>query len=66
MQYGDKEIVCVPARGQIGLKLAFTNGGEIPTPLSGIYTSHDEAEMAVLSYLASVNGKVGKGGSKSK
>ena len=42
------------------LRIEFATGGELPTDLSGYYTSEKEVERVIIIYLAKVKNKVSK------
>lgn len=46
-----KEIKIINAPGTGHYKIQFTQGGEIPVELSGLYTSSATAQVAVRNYL---------------
>lgn len=48
----------IPNTALIGIK--FTQGGELPSCLSGMFTSERNADMAIVKYLEDGKSKVGR------
>lgn len=58
--HGDKKIHLIIDPKTAHIKLKFSNGGEMPAELAGLFTSEREAEFAVNLYLDKTKPKVNK------